>query len=381
MPLGLLILVLFVGLCLALQLVSVPGSPLGKVASFWTSLLVNEQPHWFALLLAAGVGLSFWAGDVDSVAGYVVVGLAAMEIIGLTLLLRRAFPSRDALRGAIAGLGSAAVDRLDGRRSHLATLALPLGFGRRRVKRFGDISYGPAGERNLLDLHRPRSGEVTGPTLIYLHGGGFKSGSKRREGQRTLYRLASKGWVCISANYRMSPDVQYPEYVIDLKKVIAWARTEGTEYGVDSDRIFLAGGSAGGHISAAAALTANEPALQPGFEDADTSVSGAIGLYGYYGNLNYGSLRPQGPFSSSPRELVHPGAPPFLVIHGERDTVVGVRNAMNFSADLEAAGNTVAFAELPGAQHTFDLLRSIRTENAIDAIEDFAAWVEAENKL
>ena len=209
---------------------------------------------------------------------------------------------------------------------------------------------------------------------IYLHGGGFKSGAKRREGQRALYRLAASGWVCIGANYRMSPEVQFPEYAIDLKKVIAWARSEGLAHGVDPGRIFLAGGSAGGHIAATAGLTANEPLLQPGFEDADTTVAGVVGLYGYYGNLKFGSLRPGGPISSSPRELVRPGAPPFLVIHGQRDTVVGVGNARRFVGELESAGNEVAFAELPGAQHTFDLLRSVRVEDTIDAIEDFAEW-------
>jgi acetyl esterase/lipase len=180
----------------------------------------------------------------------------------------------------------------------------------------------------------------------------------------------------------MSPEVQFPEYVIDLKKVIAWARREGLNHDVDPERIFLAGGSAGGHIAATAGLTANEPLLQPGFEDVDTSVAGVIGLYGYYGNLEFGSLRPRGPFSSSPRKLVEPGAPPFLVIHGQRDTVVGVGNARHFVRELESAGNEVAFAELPGAQHTFDLLRSVRVEDTIDAIEDFAEWVApAESRI
>lgn len=380
MPFGLLILVLFVGFCLALQLVPVPGSPLGKVAAFWTSLVLNEQPHWFALVLAGATGLAFAQGVVDSVGGWIVVAIAVAEMFGLAVVLARTFSSRAAFRDAVDGLGTGAARELSGSGSYVGALLMPLGFGRRKVERIGDISYGPAGERNLLDLHRPRDGKVTGPTLIYLHGGGFKSGSKRREGQAALYRLAASGWLCISANYRMSPAVQYPEYVVDLKKVIAWARSDGVEHGVDPGRVFLAGGSAGGHIASAAALTANEPALQPGFEEADTSVSGVVGLYGYYGNLNYGNLRPAGPFSSSPRELVGPGAPPFLVVHGDRDTVVGVSNARNFASTLRAAGNDVALAVLPGAQHTFDLLRSIRVENEIAAIEDFAAWVESGNK-
>ena len=375
MPVGLLILVLFVGVLLILQLVPVPRSPVLKAVSFWSSMVPNEQPHWVALVLLASGGLALAQGEVGSFWGRAVLALAALEVVGCGVLYRRMFPSRAALRDAVGGLGEGTAARLAGRGSRrLATLALPLGLGRTKVERVADVSYGPAGKRNLLDLYLPRRGRPTGPTLIYLHGGGFTSGSKRREGQRALNRLAASGWVCIGANYRMSPDVQYPEYVIDLKKVIAWARSEGGAYGADPSRIFIAGGSAGGHIAACAALTANEPALQPGFEEADTSVSGAIGLYGYYGGLNYGNLRPRGPFPSAPIALIGPDSPPFLVIHGDRDTVVGVGNARKFASALRVAGNDVAFAELPGAQHTFDLWRSIRVENEIDAIEDFAAW-------
>lgn len=374
MPVGLLIFILLVGVFVLLQLIPVPRNPLVRVAAFWTSMVVNEQPHWVAFFLIASTALAVLEGDISG-AGWATVGLAVILVAGLLAMLGRAFPGRFALRSAIGTLDPKAPVRLSAPRRHLTTTLLaPLAFGRVRVKRIGDLSYGPAGKRNLFDIYRPRNGEVTGPTLIYLHGGGFKSGAKRREGQRALYRLAASGWVCIGANYRMSPEVQFPEYAIDLKKVIAWAKSEGLAHGVDPERIFLAGGSAGGHIAATAGLTANEPLLQPGFEDADTSVAGVVGLYGYYGNLKFGSLRPGGPISSSPRELVRPGAPPFLVIHGQRDTVVGVGNARRFVGELESAGNEVAFAELSGAQHTFDLLRSVRVEDTIDAIEDFAEW-------
>ena len=375
MPIGYLILVLFFGLCVLLQLIPVPRNPLVRVASFWTSIVVNEQPHWFAALLIAATGLALAQGDIDSVFGWLTVGLALLTLVGLGQLLRRAFPSRRVLRSAIRSFRSGEPGRLEAPAATLPTLLGPFAYGRRRVERISDLEYGPGGKRNLLDLYRPRNGKVTGPTLIYLHGGGFKSGGKRREGQLALNRLAARGWVCLSANYRLSPEVQFPEYAIDLKRVIAWARSEGLGYGIDPGRIFLAGGSAGGHIASTAALTANEPLLQPGFEGADTSVAGAIGLYGYYGRLEYGSLRPRGPLPSSPKALVHPDAPPFLVVHGSRDTVVGVSNARSFTALLEKAGVPVAFAELDGAQHTFDLLRSIRNENVVDAIDDFAALV------
>ena len=369
------ILILLIAGFTLLQLIPAPRNPLVRVASFWTSMVVNEQPQWFAILLLGSTGLTIASGRVHSPSGWILIGAAAMTLAGLIVIAWRMFPARGALRKAISNLGEGAPQSLRGRGPGLTTLALPFGFGRRKVDFTPAVSYGPAGERNLLDVYRPRKGPVTGPTLIYLHGGGFKGGSRKREGQLALYRLAARGWVCISASYRLSPEAQFPDYPIDLKRVIAWAKSEGSAFGVDPDRIFLAGSSAGGHIAATAALTVNEPLLQPGFESADTSVAGMIGLYGYYGGLEYGTLRPRGPLPSSPRELIHRGAPPFLIVHGDRDTIVSAGIARSFAGRLREAGIKIAYAELPGAQHTFDLLRSVRNVNVIDAIEDFAGWV------
>ena len=124
--------------------------------------------------------------------------------------------------------------------------------------------------------------------LVHLHGGHFVSGAKNRESLPLLYRLASRGWVCISANYRLQPQVAFPDYVIDVKRVLAWVRQRGPAYGADPAAVFVAGNSAGGYLAAFAALTQNQPALQPGFADADTSVAAAIGLYGYYGRTESG---------------------------------------------------------------------------------------------
>ena len=85
--------------------------------------------------------------------------------------------------------------------------------------------------------------------------------------------------------------------------------------------MFVAGSSAGAHLAAIAALTANDPTFQPGFEDADTTVAAAIGLYGYYGPVDRGRQ----PLPSSPLDYVDPDAPPFLIAHGDQDTYVAAR--------------------------------------------------------
>lgn len=374
MPVGLLITILLFGTLVLLLLLPVSRiRPLATV-SFWGGQLVNEQPHWFLLLIGVSIVPAIVRGDLDSVAGWILVGAYGLVAVGLLALLRRAFPSREVLREAIAGLDPDTVNRLAGGRSYFTTLAAPLGFGRHRVKRTGNIEYGPAGKANRLDVYRPRTGQVTGPTLIYLHGGRFRIGDKRREAQAMHFRLASRGWLVISANYRLNPEATFPDYIVDLKRVIAWARSEGIEFGVDPERIFLAGGSSGAYIAAMAAMTANRADLQEEFEEVDTSAAGVIGLYGYFGALDLSRHIPKPLVSSHPRDHARPGLPPFLLVHGSHDSVISSQTARSLAERLERTGNQVAFAELPGAEHSFDLLRSVRVDNVIDAVEDFVNW-------
>ncbi|MFI6978511.1 alpha/beta hydrolase [Embleya sp. NPDC050154] len=174
----------------------------------------------------------------------------------------------------------------------------------------------------------------------------------------------------MSANYRLRPAAQHPDHLIDLKKVIAWVRAHAHEYGADPDTLVVSGSSAGGHMAAPAALTPGDPAYQPGFADADTSVTAAISLNGYHGG--YFDRDDE----SSPVFHVRPDAPPFLIVHGDADTMVPVENARAFTNALRSVScNPVVYAELPGAQHAFDLFRSVRFEAVVDATEEFVAWV------
>ena len=251
-------------------------------------------------------------------------------------------------------------------------LLLPLSRRRRDVERVANLAYGDAGRRNLLDLYRHRAGPSGGPVLIHLHGGGYTQGHKNSQSLPLLYRLASQGWVCVSANYRLRPAAEYPDPLVDLKKVIAWVRAHGPEYGADPALLFVSGSSAGGHLASLAALTPNDPAFQPGFEDADTSVAAAIGLNAWYGGY-YGQDD-----ASSPLTHARPDAPPFFIAHGDHDTVVPVEVARLFADTLgRVSASPVVYAELLGAQHAFDLFGSLRFELVVDAVVAFTAWVRS----
>jgi acetyl esterase/lipase len=92
------------------------------------------------------------------------------------------------------------------------------------VERVANISDGAAGMRNRLDIYRGRSHQSGAPVFVHFHGGMLARGRKNREALPLLYRLANEGWVCISANYRLRPGAQFPDHLIDVKKVIAWVR-------------------------------------------------------------------------------------------------------------------------------------------------------------
>ena len=376
-----------VGYLVGVLVVAVPTlfalAPLRSVPnlSFRLGLLINELPILGLYWLVLDTALAFAQGDIGSAGGWATVGLAVVTAAGLAVVARRGRRAGPVLERAMAeALGDgwrAAVDpglaAGPRRRLPLARmLLLPLSRRRRDVERVADLPYGDAGRRNLLDLYRRRDHPRGGPVLIHLHGGGYTQGRKNSQSLPLLYRLASEGWVCVSANYRLRPAARHPEHLIDLKKVIAWVRAHGPEYGADPARLFVSGSSAGAHMAALAALTTNDPAFQPGFEDADTSVTAAIGLNGWYGGY-YGQDD-----TSSPLRHVRRDAPPFFLAHGDHDTVAPVEVARRFAGTLAGvSASPVVYAELPGAQHAFDLFASLRFEQVVDAVEAFTAWVRS----
>src|SRR5438552_275064 len=163
-----------------------------------------------------------------------------------------------------------------------ARLLLPFRMGLPEVERVKNISYGPYGRRNRLDVYRHKDHPTNCPTLFQIHGGGWVIGNKDQQGIPLMQHLAARGWVCVAPNYRLSPRATFPDHLVDLKRAIAWTREHAAEYGADPDFIVVTGGSAGGHLTALVALTQNDPEYQPGFESADTSVQAAVPYYGVY---------------------------------------------------------------------------------------------------
>lgn len=220
-------------------------------------------------------------------------------------------------------------------------------------------------------------------------------GSKRGQAHPLMSHLAEQGWVCVAINYRLSPSADWPAAVVDVKRAIAWIKANIAGYGGDPGFIAITGGSAGGHLSALAALTPNASEFQPGFETADTRVQAAVPLYGAYDFVDDDSLgAPQTHDflakkvlkttlkedrrrweQASPAYRVSADAPPFMVLQGLNDVIARAVQARSFAETLRRASRApVVYAELPVAQHGFESVSSTRTVHTVSAIERFLTW-------
>jgi acetyl esterase/lipase len=385
------------------------------VVSFFAGWLAGELPIQTIAVQAAATVVFGVYGAFGAWPGYVGLVLALVGwagLVGLAVSGRRAAAVVAAsLEDPAAGpLGVVRIpdDYLWAKWWRL-TRAIPLRS--RSVELVKNVDYwGDGIRRHRLDIVRPAgSGGAAGsagssrgaPVMVYIHGGAWVMGEKREQGKPMLYELAARGWVGVAINYRLSPRATWPDHIVDCKRAIAWVHEHIAEYGGDPSFIALSGGSAGGHLSALAALTPGDPAWQPGFESADTSVDACVPFYGVMdmtgaasGSGKYGpgllelletrvmkvtsSEHPEVFRQASPTLRVHPGAPPFFVLHGTNDTLVPVDVARTFVAALrEVSAAPVAYAELPLAQHAFDVLASLRCRATTAGVVGFLDAVRA----
>ena len=114
------------------------------------------------------------------------------------------------------------------------------------VKEWNDISYGPHGKANLLDVYRPiNAGKC--PIIVSVHGGGYVYGDKELY-KRYCMDLARRGFAVVNFNYRMAPRWKFPAPLEDLNNVMHWIATEGQWFG-DIEKVFMLGDSAGAQLT------------------------------------------------------------------------------------------------------------------------------------
>jgi acetyl esterase/lipase len=384
----------FIALILLLMALSAlltyrPHNPV-VVMLYWLSAWLGQifAPQWALLCLL--LALWHWSSDWNSRAQELVTLGVLLLANGLFARVHRlgtqtTVSLNPVITEAAIKLGEDSAEPGPGKNAAVKTHALEgirvFNFKRAGVVRLKNISYGAAGRENCLDIYQPAiKPALPMPVLLHIPGGAWVTGSKDQQGLPLLYHMAAQNWTCISINYRLGPNARFPAMLEDVLRAIAWVKSHAGEYGANPEFVAVTGGSAGGHLLSLAALLREREQFQPGFEQIDTRVSVAVPIYGRYDFLNRHGLLPgeglkpflsekvmPGPPAScpglwdlaSPESQVHADAPPFLVIHGSADSMIPVEEARQFVTALrQVSHNPVDYAELPGAQHAYDMLCS-----------------------
>lgn len=215
------------------------------------------------------------------------------------------------------------------------------------------VPYGPE-SRLVLDVYRPRSGASAAKTIVFFYGGSWRSG------ERGYYRfigeaLTSRGFVVVIPDYRLYPEVRFPEFVEDGAQALRWTTDHIAAFGGDPERVYLMGHSAGAHIAALLALDRRfleEAGVPP------QVIRGLIGVAGPYAfdPFRYRSTRPvfagvADPAAIQPGSFVTGGEPPVLLLHGSLDQVVYPSNSHALASTLHQYGGRAKVVEVPDLGH------------------------------
>lgn len=249
------------------------------------------------------------------------------------------------------------------------------------------------GDRDVAMLERARYGENPAhkvavyragggsnplPVIVFFHGGGWHSGDPDDYGF-VARGLAPEGFLVVLAGYRLRPDGIYPAMLEDSAAAFAWARANVARHGGDPARMFVGGHSAGAYNAAMLALDGRWLAAHDLGTDA---IDGVIGLAGPYDFHPFDKESSQAAFGHwpNPRETqpvahVSAAAPPMLLLHGERDTVVRPRNSRAMAVALDNVGARVETHYYPGMDHNDPLLGLVspwrRNRRVLDPIVAF----------
>lgn len=254
--------------------------------------------------------------------------------------------------------------------------ALPPGF----VAEY-DVKYVPDGdEAQALDIYFPETrAEKPLPLLVWIHGGGWAAGSKA---QPPFISQLKRGYVAASIEYRFSQKAKFPAQIQDCQAAIRWLRANAEKYSIDPERIGVGGASAGGHLAALVGTSGGKKAFPMigGNEDQSDRVQAVCDIFGPtdfwtvmtqadedqnvknvfkwndgdpYSKLIGGKLGEdkEACEAVSPVRYVSKDNPPFLILHGDRDTLVPYAQSVELNDLLATAGVEVTLQRMPGAGH------------------------------
>jgi acetyl esterase/lipase len=216
-------------------------------------------------------------------------------------------------------------------------------------------SHAPATEYLRLDVYQPRNSQLPRPVVVFFYGGSWHSGA-RADYRFVAAALAARGFVVVVPDYRLYPEVQYPQFLQDCAAAVAWTFREAAHYGGNSQRIYLMGHSAGAYNAAMLALDPRWLAAQ-GL--APAQLRGWIGLAGPYDFLPSNNPKvqlvfhhPHYPIGAQPIEYVRAGAVPAFIGAAQRDDLVDPqRNSAQLAQRLRAVDTPVTVKMYSAVDH------------------------------
>ena len=229
----------------------------------------------------------------------------------------------------------------------------------------------PDNQHLQLNIAKPKDAKAPCAAILCIHGGGFRAGT--REGyDKMCLTLAQNGYVAATVTYRLAPKYQFPAAVLDCKAAVRWLRANAAKYGVDSARVGVMGGSAGGHLAQFLGVTAGVKEFEgEGNLDQSSAVNCVVNYFGpsdftksygksvdaaevlplfFGGNLD---TKKREHIAGSPLYWVTPNAAPTLCIHGTEDKFVAYEQATWIVEKLKACMVEAELLTLEGAGHGF----------------------------
>lgn len=237
-----------------------------------------------------------------------------------------------------------------------------------------DIEYANIDDhRLLLDLYLPAKVE-NAPLLVWVHGGAWRRGSRS---SMPLDGLVQDGWAIASVDYRLTPVARFPAQTHDIKAAVRFLRAQAVDYGLNAERMAIAGASAGGHLAALVGMTNGDKDLEGsvgGHLERSSNVQAIISLYGASNlatilkqstphglgvripalQLLLGGQPEDNPEIArlaSPVFHVDSSDPPLLLVHGDQDPQMPINQSHELYGRYEELGLPVRFEVVHGAAH------------------------------
>ncbi len=238
-----------------------------------------------------------------------------------------------------------------------------------------EIEYAKVGERILaLDLYHPDEKNKPAPVVVWVHGGAWRSGSKS---DVPVKRWIEQGFAIASVDYRLSPEAPFPAQVHDIKAAIRFLQSKAAELQIDSQKVVIAGSSAGGHLAALVGTSNGVSELEGNVGASPRSPAHVRAIVSFFGASNLESIlsqstphglsvrvpalklllgrtpeeKPELARLASPIAHVDAHDPPLWLIHGDADPQMPIEQSRELEAKYKSVSRPVQFETIPGAKH------------------------------